>query len=262
MCISIVPSALNIQFRFNGVPDCGQYTLLDPNLKTHDVTTGLVQGVESLCGCGFNTAFISSPSLQCFDDSPQHVTYRAVLTETNNATTVQIVSYIKQWTASTQSLVVQSVRLGINTTCPTVIIDFNSPECPQATSPPPTNPLPGDIGGIIGGVVAGVFVLVVIVAAVIVIVLVGVRHRKTGSKDVQNNTRKLVFSLTLCIHAYYSINRSMYYAYISHEHYRTILYVQMYHQCLCGHTCLQCMCNGLSSGHLLICTSVTPMLQV
>ena len=137
------------------------------------------------------------------------MTYRAVLTETNNATTVQLVSYIKQWTASTQTLVVQSVRLGINTTCPVVIIDFNSPECPEAinvqsTSPPPTvtdpiaplptDPLPGNNGAIIGGMVAGVFVLVIIVAAVIVIVLVGVRHRKSGSKDVKNNTRMSVFS--------------------------------------------------------------------
>ena len=185
--MAIFPSALNIQLRFNGILNCREYTLLDPDQKTLDITTGLAQGVESLCGCGFTTTFISSPSLQCFDDSPQHVTYRAVLTETNNATTVQLVSYIKQWTASTQSLVVQSVRLGINTTCPSVIIDFNSPECSQATSPPPTNPLPGDIGGIIGGVVAGVFVLVIL-AAVIVIVLLVVRYRKTGSKAVQNNT--------------------------------------------------------------------------
>ena len=151
--------------------------------------------------CGFNTTFIPDTFLQCFnEDSPQHVTYRAVLRETNNATTVQLVSYIKQWIQNTQRVVVQSFALEINTTCPVVIIDFNSPECPEAinvrtTSTPPT--VTGDIGGIIGGVVAGVFVLVVIVAAVIVIVivLVGMRHRKTGSKDVQNNKTRLVFIL-------------------------------------------------------------------
>ena len=186
--------ALNIQLRFNEVLDCGEYTLLDPNLKTDDITAGLAQGVKSLCGCGFTTTFISNPFLQCFDDSPQHVTYRAVLWETNTTTTVQLVSYIKQWTESTQSLVVQSVRLSINPTCPTVIVDFNSPECPQAidvrsTSPPPTNPLPGDI---IGGVVAGVFVIVIIVAAVIAIILLVVRQR--CNKNDHTDITKLVTS--------------------------------------------------------------------
>ena len=192
--------ALNIQLRFAGVPDCGQYSLLDPNLKRDDITTGLVQGVEGLCGCGFNTSFVSNPFLQCFDeDSPKHVTYRAVLVETSQATTVELVSYIKQWIQNTQRVVVQSFALGIDTTCPVVIADFNSPECPRAidvrsTSPPP---IPGDIGSIIGGVVAGVFVLVVIVAAVVVIVLLVVRHRRIGSTDVQNNKTKLVFLLRL-----------------------------------------------------------------
>ena len=122
--------------------------------------------------------------------------------ETSQTSTVELISYIEQWIENAQRVVIQGVRLGINTTCPTTIVDFNSLECPQAinvrsTPPPPTvtdpiAPLPGDIGDIIGGVVAGVFVLVVIVAAVIVIVLVGMRHRKTVSKDVQNNKTKLV----------------------------------------------------------------------
>ena len=181
--------ALNIQLRFNGIPNCGQYTLLDPIQKISDITSGLTQGVEMICGCGFSNAFVSNPFLKCFnEDSPQHVTYRAVLRETNNATTVQLMAYIEQWTTSTQSLVVQGFSLGINTTCAVVILSIDSPECLRDI-----DPLPGDSGGIIGGVVAGVFVLVVIVAAVIVIALVGVRCRKTGSKDVQNNKTRLVF---------------------------------------------------------------------
>ena len=139
----------------------------------------------------------------CFnEDSPQHVTYRAVLRETSQISAVQLVSYIEQWTVDSQRFVVQGVSLGINTTCPLVIADVNGPECPRAidvrsTSPPYIDPLPSDIGSIIGGVVAGVFVLVVIVAAVIVIVLLVVRHRRVGSKDVQNNKTKLVFLLRL-----------------------------------------------------------------
>ena len=113
--------------------------------------------------------------------------------ETDNATTVELVSYIEQWSTDTQSLVVRSVRLGINTTCPVIIVDFNSPECPED---PPRVYLSGDIRSIIiGGAIAGVLVLVVFVAAVIVILLLVVRHRKTGSKNVQTKDTKLVFLL-------------------------------------------------------------------
>ena len=190
--------ALNIQLRFNGILNCQEYTTCETRQKTDDITTELVQGVESLCGCGFDTSFVSNPFLQCFDeDSPKHVTYRAVLVETSQATTVELVSYIKQWIQNTQRVVVQSFALGIDTTCPAVVIvDFNSPECPRAIDVRSTS-IPSDIGSIIGGVVAGMFVLVVIVAAVIVIVLLVVRQRRIGSTDVQNNKTKLVFLLRL-----------------------------------------------------------------
>ena len=178
---SYFPSALNIQIRFNGIPNCRVYTNFATRQKTDDITAGLAQGIESLCGCGFNTTFITNTLLQCFEiDSPQHVTYRAVLMETDHTTTAELVSYIKQWTTDTPSLVVRNVHLDINTTCSVVIVDFNSPECSEA---PPAVTLHG---GIIGGAIAGVFVLVAIVAAVIVIVLVA-RHRKTGSKNVQTS---------------------------------------------------------------------------
>ena len=103
--------------------------------------------------------------------------------ETDHTTTVELLSYIKQWTTDTPSLVVRNVHLDINTSCSVVIVDFNSPECSEA---PSADTLHGDNGSIIGGAIAGVFVLVAIVAAVIVIVMVA-RHRKNGSKKVQNN---------------------------------------------------------------------------
>lgn len=67
-----------------------------------------------------------------YKDSPQHVTYRAILSKTNNTSSVELVSYIEQWITATQSIVVESVELNINTTCPLVIRDFSSPECPEA----------------------------------------------------------------------------------------------------------------------------------
>ena len=187
-------TALNIQLRLNGIPDCSQYTLLDPTEKTNDVTARLVQGVESLCGCGFSTAFVSNTFLKCSDDgSPNHVTYRAVLAETDLTTAVELVSYIEQWDASTHSLVVQSVQLGINTTCPVVIADIlDSPECPEVTSAPTDVSDSGVNGFIVGGAIVGVlFVLLIAAVVVILVLLVSLRkQRKTGSLDIHTTIAK------------------------------------------------------------------------
>ena len=113
------------------------------------------------------------------------MTYRAVLAETDLTTTVELVSYIEQWDANTHSLVIQSVQLGINTTCPVVIADIlDSPECPAATD--------GEVTGfIVGGAIVGVLFVLLIAAVVVLVVLVSVRkQRKTGPLDVHTTTAK------------------------------------------------------------------------
>ena len=204
--------ALNIQLRFNGVRDCGQYTLIDPMLKTDDITAGLSTGINNLCNCNFGVAFITNAFLRCFDeDSPNHVTYRAILTETDLTTAVELVSFIQQWFTVTRTQVVRSVQLGINTTCPIVILKSDSPECPQAIDnqviSPTTPPLvgstattgdiyvgdngsnSGDNVSAVGGAIAGVLFVLLIAAAFIILILV-VKYRKTKSHDPQNSTAK------------------------------------------------------------------------
>ena len=207
MLVFILRAALHIQLRFNGVRDCGQYTLIDPTQKTDDITAGLSIGINNFCRCGFVSASITNAFLRCFNDnSPQHVTYRAILSETGLATTLELLSYIKQWTTATQSLVVQSVQLGTNTTCPVVITDFNSLECPQAienrimhsTTSPPSS---GDNVSAVGGAIAGML-FVLLIAAAVVVFLVLVKRRKTKSLNEQNSVAKYVFVLSSVITSY------------------------------------------------------------
>ena len=170
-------------------------------LKTNDITTGLSNGINNLCSCGLNTSIITNAFLRCFnEDSPQHVTYRAILSETDLITTVELVSYIKQWATATQSLVVQSVQLGINSTCPVVITDFNSRECPQAienrvihpTTSPPASSSSGDnvSDSAVGGAIGGVLFVLLIAAAVVVVLVVVIKCRKTKSLNEQISTAK------------------------------------------------------------------------
>ena len=185
-CVHYNSTELNIQLRFNGILSCREYTLLNPIQKLEDISAGLARGIDSepFCDCGFNTSFISNAFLKCFNEnSPQHVTYRAVLSETESATTIQLVTYIEQWIGAVQSLVVQGVSIGINNTCPVVIVDLNSLECPEVTTPPSRTETTDSFSGVnkalIGGMIAGLLVLLAVVAAVIVITVVVVRHHRT-----------------------------------------------------------------------------------
>ncbi len=162
------------------------------------ITTRLSQGVEGLCACGFSPSLLTDKFIDCFDGSSSHVTYRAVLTGTETVSAVELISLIEQWISDTSSIIVQSTRLGLTNTCPVVITDRDSPECPEditnrtqmatptsfiATSSP-TESVVVNVGAVAGGVVAGVLAIAVLV--LIVIVLIVLRQRRSGSKDMSD----------------------------------------------------------------------------
>ena len=97
--------------------------------KTDDITTTLVQGVIASCNCRLNSTFLFNAFLKCFADSPQHVTYRATLLSSSDLSTSKVLEYIEKWIHSTPSVIIQNLNLNLNSTCPTVIADFNSLEC-------------------------------------------------------------------------------------------------------------------------------------
>ena len=179
---------LNFQLRLRINSVCNQYIQSDTVSKTTDITRELSQGVSEVCGCDFNSSLISRPFIRCFDDSPQHVTYRAVLTGTPTASTVELVSLIDQWIAMTETIIVQSTGLSIDSTCPLVIVDGDSPECSQdltnrssrATSAIPTE---ASTIALVGGVIGGVMGLVTVVVVVLTVVVL-VRHHRSGPRNV------------------------------------------------------------------------------
>ncbi len=160
--------------------------------------------MDELCGCGFSTSLLSEEFIDCFDDSPDHVTYRAVVTGTESMSVVEIASLIEEWVSEGGSIIVQSTRLGLTSSCPVVIADRDSPECPEditnrTLSTPPPSPstsavatstaAPSVAASVAGGVVAGVLVIVVIVLLIVVIIVVVLflRARRSGSKDISDD---------------------------------------------------------------------------
>ncbi len=161
--------------------------------KATDITNRLSQGVE------FSPSLLTDMFINCFDGSSSHVTYRAVLTGTENVSVVELISLIERWISDTSSIIVQSIGLGLTNTCPVVIADRDSPECPeditnrtQMAAPTssiattsPTESVVVNVGAVAGWVVAGVLVIAVLVLIVIVVLLL-LRQRRSGSKDMSD----------------------------------------------------------------------------
>ncbi len=198
--------ALNIQLQLDGITNCEVYVESGSGRTglAGDITNRLSQGV------GFNPSLLTDEFINCFDGSPSHVTYRAVLTGTETASAVKLIFLIEQWIGDTRNIIVQSTRLGLTNTCPVVITDRDSPECPEditnrtqvatptssiatptysiatsTSSIATTSPIESvvvSVGAVAGWVVAGVLAIAVLV--LIVIVLVMLRQRRSGSKDM------------------------------------------------------------------------------
>ncbi len=165
-----------------------------------DITNRLSQGV------GYSPSLLTDEFIDCFEGSSSHVTYRAVLSGSENSSVVELISLIEQWIRDTRSIIVQSTRLGLTNTCPVVIADRDSPECPDditnrtqmatstsiatstssiaTSSPTESAGVVVSVGAVAGGVVAGVLAIAVLV--LIVIVLVMWRQRRSGSKDMSD----------------------------------------------------------------------------
>ncbi len=159
--------------------------------KASGITNRLSQGVEGLCACGFSPSLLTDEFINCFDGSSSHVTYRAVLTGTETVSAVELISLIEQWISDTSSIIVQSTRLGLTNTCPVVITDRDSLECPEditnltTATTSPTESVVVNVGAVAGWVVAGVLAIAVLVL-IILLVLVMLRQWRSGSKDMSD----------------------------------------------------------------------------
>ena len=93
----------------------------------------MVQNTERLCRCGFNAENITDSAFQCFQSLGKQVTFQARLHGTANVTSIQLIEYIQQWISTEIHVVVQGVRVDIDT-CPVAITSFQD-HCPETTQP-------------------------------------------------------------------------------------------------------------------------------
>ena len=189
-------TALNIQLRLDGITNCEVYIEPGRTAIAGGISNRLSQGVEGLCACGFSSSLLTDEFIDCFDSSPSLVTYRAVLTGTETVSAVEFLSLIEQWVRDTRSIIVQSTRLGLTNTCPVVITDRDSPECPEditnrtqvatPTSSIATTTLTKSVVVSVGAVAGGFAGVLAIAVLVLIVIVVMWRQLRSGSKDMSD----------------------------------------------------------------------------
>ena len=128
--------------------------------------------MQKRCQCGFTQDQITSSVFRCFPDSPQAVTYRAVLHGTANASSSIIISHMGQWISEGVAISVQNVLIDVDTNCVLEILSNLDSECTVSDEVTMVAKESSNIvSGIIGGVVTIVFIIIALMAIVGVIAL-------------------------------------------------------------------------------------------
>ena len=142
--------------------------------------------MDEICQCGFSRNTFhnvdTTAAFQCFDNSPTAVTFHGEIVAANSS---QVISYMEQWVATNPTIVIQSSRLSVDSSCNVEIDSFNDPECGTIISTMNDDSVnTGAIIGVVGGVLA---TLILAVSLAVVVVLLVKARRKKVFNNVDND---------------------------------------------------------------------------
>ena len=123
---------------------------------------------------------MTSSAFQCFPDSPQAVTDRAVLHGTSSASSSQILRHIEQWISVGATVSIQSVIYNVDQNCVLAISSNRDNEC-KSTYEITISVIKSEnnlTGGVIGSTIAVVSIITLIIATSMIVVLFIKRRKK------------------------------------------------------------------------------------
>ncbi len=158
---------------------------VDADAKLEDIRNQLQDKADGLCSCGLTPQHITLEEFRCFSSSDK-VTYRARLRGTASATSTEILGYLEDWIASgTASVVVQRVRLDIDSSCsPVVINTFDAPECTGGETSSSDKADNSSVTAVIGGVFT--LLLIIAITVIVIVVCLVLRRRRRASKSTHS----------------------------------------------------------------------------
>ena len=146
---------------------------IDTEAKLSDIWTALFESIRQDCSCSF---ILQQHFFSCLGtEDSETVVYIAELSYTVIPGVVDVHSLLTSWVDSGPTIIVNSIQLQVDTTCPVMIDSLEPQSCFTTPADPPT-----DVTVI--AVVTCVILLLVVVAIVAAIVVAVAVFRRKQSK--------------------------------------------------------------------------------
>jgi len=138
--------------------------------KISDISIGIAASLrDDYCHCTINAGYISEGELSC-PDKLSDVIFRAAITGTPDASSGQLIGFLKQLVSGRAGIVVQGIRLYFDPNCTVEIESFADPLCATEAINSPSVGTAGGQGGndisiaTIFGATVGVLIVIIAVA--------------------------------------------------------------------------------------------------
>ena len=151
---------------------------VDTEAKLSDIWTALSNRIKQDCSCSFT---LQQHFFSCLGtEDSETVVYIAELSYTVIPRVVDVPSLLTSWVDSGPAIIVNSIQLQVDTTCPVVIDSLNPEGCFVLPPAPPTDTptdSPTDVT-VIAVVTCVILLLVVVIIVAAIVVAVAVFRRK------------------------------------------------------------------------------------
>lgn len=115
-----------VQLHLRGVSNCKQWKNIGTSAKITAFSIELIMYIRNQCACDSQTLTFNQSSFNCFDDSPNYITFRTVTITPLN---VDVVEIVENWVLFHTSVTILGDTLNVDSNCPILISTFDDPEC-------------------------------------------------------------------------------------------------------------------------------------
>ena len=143
--------------------------------------------LSAFCQCEITTGVIKEGSFACFEDSANHVTYRAKLSGTPTLNNAFLLPLLETWVFPGPTIKVWGVLLRVDRHCSGAISSLSMGECSQfetltnETDETQTTPMTENVAAMVGGTVAIALILTLAVTIITTVALSRCQHEKPCS---------------------------------------------------------------------------------
>jgi hypothetical protein len=166
------------QLRLINIGNCPLWVEADKVKKISNITSAVVRALKEMSVCDIQSKVVDKPAFKCYPDSPSYVTLRGQLNGTATEDSTSLISSVKEWVSTSPEIHVNSVLLGIDSTCSVAISSLTELECLEEIDSTSNTTSSHDAAPLAYGVtVAGILSVIVFLAVLVFCVMIMCRKR-------------------------------------------------------------------------------------